>query len=217
MPTPLRLLTPILLILPSLAFAAEAFRCTARDGSVSFQDRPCSGSLQQEQLKLQGYAPPQVDELPADTVPTPTRRAKAAEAPAARTQAAAAAEPPPSFFLCTRFDGSEYASDIGIGGTAWVPYGAVAPNRSLARTYGPGGAGVSAPGVSEPTQVAASGASTHYVQVDDECRRLQPLQACQWLRRELERAQTRLKESFSDTRAEREREVIQLNERLRGC
>lgn len=211
MPTIPCVVALVLLALAPPARAAEAFRCTSADGSVSFQDRPCNRTLQQERLKLKGYALPMVEEL----APAPT--AEPEPAPAARTQPAAPSQPPPSFFLCTRFDGSEYTSDIGIGGTSWVPYGAVAPNRSLAKAYGPGGAGVSAPGVREPKSMPAPTGATHYVQVDDECQRLAPVQACEWLRGEFGRAQSRLKESFSDTRADREREVAQLKERMRGC
>ncbi len=199
------------LLLPCLAPAADAFKCTAADGSVSFQDHPCRAATRQEALRLPGYAPPP----PVATTAPPEAGPALAPPPAA--PAAAPAVPPPSFFLCTRFDGSRYASDIGIGGTSWVPYEAVMPNRGLASVYGPGGVGVSAPGLGEPPHATSPLAGTTYVQVDDECRRAAPQEACRWLRRELDDVRGKLRRAFSDTEADLKQRERELGERLRGC
>lgn len=208
----------LLLVAPFAASAAPAFKCTAADGSVGFQDRPCERGARQQRLQLPEYAPaaPAADSAAAEDVPA-----------AAPADAAAAAPPPvprapsPSFFLCTRYDGSRYSSESGVGDRYAVPYGMLAGSgRSLAQNYGGrDGIGVSAPGLRKiPTLPAAEAPfATGYVEVEDECHRAAPQEACAYLRAELDGVRDKLKRAFSDTQADLQRQERQLHERLRGC
>ncbi len=129
--------------------------------------------------------------------------------------------PPPSFFLCTRYDGSRYVSDDGIGGSNAVPYGMLdGPDQSLANAYGGrNGIGVSAPGLRTTPTIPAARApfAGTYVQIDDECHHAAPREACAYLRGELDNVEDKLKRAFSDTEAQLRQEQTRLQNRMRGC
>ena len=129
--------------------------------------------------------------------------------------------PPPEFFLCTRHDGSRYASDDGRGGRSAVPLGMLGvPERSLAQAYGGrNGIGVSAPGVRPIPEIPAAQAplAGAYVWIDDACHRATAREACAYLRGELDRVQDQLKRAFSDTEAQFKQQQLTLRERMRGC
>jgi hypothetical protein len=199
----------------SCASAASVFRCTAVDGTVGFQDRPCGQNQTQRVIELPDDPPP----------PTAATAPVVADAPAVRIDLpaapAAAALPPPDFFLCTRYDGSRYLSEDGTGSRSAVPYGMLAGSgRSLADAYGGnGGIGVSTPGL-RPTPTIPS---THmplagaYVWIDDECHPAGPAEACAWLRSRLDEVGYKLKRAFSDTAPQLMQEQARLRERLSGC
>jgi hypothetical protein len=206
----------LLLAAPFAVSAAPAFKCTAADGSVAFQDRPCERGARQQRLQLPEYAPPALtaDGAAAEDAPAPAPADVTSSPPVPR-------EPPPSFFLCTRYDGSRYSSDSGVGDRYAVPYGMLGGSgRSLAQNYGGrDGIGVSAPGLREiPTLPAAEAPlASAYVEVEDECHRASPQEACSYLRAELDGVRDKLKRAFSDTQAGLQRQERQLRERLRGC
>lgn len=210
------LLALTLLLAAPAAVAADAFKCTAADGSVSFQDRPCRDASRQQRFQLPQYAPPPpaTDEAVVEAAP-PEEPQLPAPAPAVPR------EPPPSFFLCTRYDGSRYLSDSGIGDRYAVPYGMLAGSgRGLAQAYGGrGGIGVSAPGLRAPPTIPADQApfATNYVQVEDECHRAAPQEACAYLRDELDRLRGELRRAFSDTEAQLKQRERELRARQRGC
>lgn len=210
----------LLLALPGAAFAGNAYKCTAVDGSVSFQDRPCSASVRQQSLRLPEYAPapPPATKVDTDAAESASPVASSASPPA---PAIADRPPPPSFFLCTRYDGSRYLSDNGVGDSYAVPYGLLGGSgRSLAQNYGGrDGIGVSAPGLRKiPTLPAAEAPlATTYVQVEDECHRAAPQEACAWLRDELDRVRGQLRRAFSDTEAQLKQQERDLRSRQRGC
>lgn len=208
----------LLLAAPLAVSAAEAFKCTAADGSVAFQDHPCARGARQQRVPLPAYAlpPAPADAGVADRDATP---------PPAQTTVPAAPlaprEPPPSFFLCTRYDGSRYASDSGAGARHAVPYGLLGGSgRSLARSYGGrDGIGVSAPGLRGIPILPAAEApfASSYVEVEDECHRASPQEACAYLRGELDGMRDKLGRAFSDTQAQLEQQERELRGRLRGC
>ena len=195
--------------------AASVWRCTAGDGTVGFQDRPCGHGRTQHVVELPDDPPPP----PAAAVaPAVADTAAPVELPAAP---AVAAPPAPDFFLCTRYDGSRYLSEDGIGSRSAVPYGMLAGSGlGLAEAYGGNhGIGVSAPGLRPiPTipsaQMPLAGA---YVWIDDECHRAGPAEACGWLRGRLDEVGHKLKRAFSDTAPQLRQEQASLRERLRGC
>jgi hypothetical protein len=127
--------------------------------------------------------------------------------------------PPPTFFLCTHFDGSRYLSETGIGSSSWVPFGADGEMQgSLAEAYGGrNGIGVSAPGLRTPPNIASPIGGIAYTRVDDECHHAGPQEACAYLRTELDNVEDRLKRAFSDTEAQLQQEQVTLRERMRGC
>lgn len=207
------ILALILLLATPAASATEAFKCTAADGSISFQDRPCGDSTRERQFRLPEYAPPPaaMDDASIDATPPP------AENPVP-SASAAPREPPPSFFLCTRYDGSRYLNDTGIGSSRWVPLDLIHSNRDLASAYGgPNGIGVSAPGLGEPPHVASAFGGISYVRWDDQCHHAAPQEACAWLRDELDRVRGQLRRAFSDTEAQLKQQERELRERRRGC
>lgn len=202
----------VLGMLPFGAGANDVYKCTAADGTVGFQDHPCVAAAREERIHFVEYATPPAAPAPADEPAPDATPAPAAPAPASARAA------PPTGFLCTRFDGSRYLSDSGIGATNWVPYEAVQPNRDLASTYGGrNGAGVSAPGMSEPPHTTWAHAGSTYVRVDDECRRAAPDEICAFLQKELDELRGQLRRSFSDTEAALKQRRHDLQERMRGC
>jgi hypothetical protein len=199
--------------------ATDVYRCAGAHG-VSFQDRPCAGTQKQSIVHLADApaAPaPNPDAVP-ETAPMPDTAAPPEPAPAA---APAARAPAPDFFLCTRYDGSRYPSDTGVGSRSAVPYGMLGGSgQSLAEAYGGrNGIGVSAPGLRHvPTLPAEqSPLAGAYVWVDDECHHADPPEACAYLRGRLDDVTDRLKRAFSDTEAQLKQEQASLRERLRGC
>ena len=211
----LRLLAVFLLASPSGAGAVEVLRCTAADGSIVYQDRPCASGQAQQTLQLPDDPPP-----PAAAEPEP-----AADAPALPDEPApeppVPAIPAPGFVLCTRADGSRYISDDGFVGGTGVPYGMLAGSgRSLAETYGGRqGVGISAPGVREVPRIPAGQAPFAGAQVwiADECHHARAEEACAWLGGELARVRKKLEHAFSDVEPQLKQEQAALLERMRGC
>ncbi|HEY6943286.1 hypothetical protein [Dokdonella sp.] len=203
------------LLLASLPFAAAAtdvYRCTGSEG-VSYQDKPCASAANQSVIHL-------ADPLPAPVEPPSQADAVAAPASEAPVQPAAPTLPPPSLYLCTATDGSRYISEDGVGRRSWVPYAMLAGSgKSLAQAYGPGGIGVSAPELqpSPATAPTADPIGAHYVWVVDECHHADAVEACAFLRNELDKVAGKLRRAFSDTEAELQQEQARLRERLRGC
>lgn len=194
------------------AQGADAYKCVGADGSIGFQDRPCSASARQQRLRLPDVPPASPSATDAATSTAPP------SAPLAQPASPAPRVPPPGFFLCTRHDGSRYRSDSGVGGTSWVPFEAIAPNRDLASVYGGrNGAGISAPGMSHPPSVGSAVGGVAYVQFDEPCHRASPQEACAYLGRELDAVQDKLKRAFSDTEAQLKRDAQALREDMRGC
>ncbi|MGN6520197.1 MAG: DUF4124 domain-containing protein [Dokdonella sp.] len=203
----------LLALLPLTAAATEVYRCAGVEG-VSFQDKPCADATEQSVLHLADPRPPPTAETPAPVAVEVA--APAVEAPAPPPPAVA----PPTLYLCTATDGSRYVSEDGVGRRSWVPYAMVAGSgKSLAQTYGPGGAGVSAPELQHPpsTPARADPLDAGYVWVVDECHHADRVEACAYLRNELDKVTGQLRRAFSDTEAQLEQEQAQLRERLRGC
>ncbi|WP_440225347.1 DUF4124 domain-containing protein [Dokdonella sp. MW10] len=200
------------------AHAAEAWRCTASDGSVSFQDRPCASDQRSTRIAIaQDPAPPprsaDADRGDGDADDT----ARSAAAPPASS-----AREPSSSWLCTRGeDGARYLSDDGIGQQRAVPLAMLgAPSRSLADTYGRGGVGISAPGAGRPPPVLSGGADglgAAYVWVQDTCEPVRGAALCAFLGQELEASEQRLRYAFSDIQAQARRERDAWRARLDTC
>lgn len=212
------LLLPVCLLVAAPAMAVDIYRCTGADGTI-YQDTPCATGHEQSVMHYLDPAPPPPSPPPApadDTVPT-TVAATPEPAPAP----APPAIPPPDFYLCTATDGSRYLSEDGIGRRSQVPYAMVAgTGKSLSQAYGgPNGIGVSAPELQKRPSVPASQdpLAGAYVWVVDECHHADPVEACAYLRNELDKVESKLRRAFSDTEARLKQEQAQLRERARGC
>lgn len=205
----------LLACFPLAATATEVYRCTGPDG-VGYQDTPCADAGGQSVIHL-ADPPPVVQAAPPDAT---GEDAPVTAAPAPAPTPPAPATPPPSFYLCVASDGSRYVSEDGIGRRSLVPYAMLAGSgKSLAQAYGPGGIGVSAPELQHPPTIPAHadplGAS--YVWVVDECHHADAVEACAYLRNELDKVTGKLRRAFSDTEAQLRQDQAQLRERLRGC
>ncbi len=197
------------------ARAAEAWRCTASDGSVSFQDRPCASDQRSARIAIavDPAPPPQADVDRDDGRVDDVVRPAPVQAPARE---------PSSSWLCTRGeDGTRYLSDDGIGQQRAVPLAMLGgPSRSLADTYGRGGVGISAPGAGRPPPVLSGGAEglgAAYVWVQDTCEPVRGAALCAFLGQELEAAEQRVRYAFSDTQAQARRDRDAWRARLGTC
>lgn len=205
------------LLLASPALATDIYRCTGADGTT-YQDAPCATGYTQSVMHYRDPVPAPVPPPAApadDTVPT-----MAASAPPPEPVVPPAIAPP-DFYLCAATDGSRYISEDGIGRRSQVPYAMVAGSgQSLGQAYGgPNGIGVSAPELQNRPSVPASQnpLAGAYVWVVDECHRADPVEACAYLRNELDKVAGKLRRAFSDTEARLKQEQAQLRERARGC
>lgn len=206
-------------LLPALALsgtlhAATAYKCVDAHGDIAFQDHPCDPNARQNRLTLPDdpSPPAPVAEQSIDsTIPAPTE-----ETPPSMARVA-----PPSFYLCTRYDGSRYISDTGQGGSALVPLGVLGvPGRSLSDAYGgSNGIGVSAPGLRTIPHVPAANVPFGGMDtwIDDECHPASPREACVYLRQSLDDVDDKLRRAFSDTEADLKRQRADIEQRLRGC
>jgi hypothetical protein len=196
----------ITVLASSASHAASAYKCTRADGSVSFQDQPCTGAAKQQRLSLPNdpyVLPTDADEQNAE----PDARA-AANVPA-RVAAPAPRTPPPSFFLCSRYDGTRYISQSGKGGGAAVPFGVLED----AQAFGPARPG---PGGPQVSRAAVATAGT-YVWVDDRCHRAGPQEACAYLQSRLDDVLARIRSVSMDAEAPLKQQADDLRERMRGC
>ena len=188
------------------ARAASAYKCTRADGSVSFQDQPCSGAAKQQRLSLPND--PYVAPVAAEEQDAEPEAPATANAPA-RIAAPAPRAPPPSFFLCSRYDGTRYISQTGKGGGAAVPFGVLED----AQAFGPARPGPGGPQVSR----AAAATAGAYVWVDDRCHRAGPEEACAYLQRQLDDVLARIRSVSMDAEAPLEKQADELRGRMHGC
>ncbi len=200
--------------LPTAPAAVEVHRCTARDGAVRYQDTPCAAHEAAETIRL-------VDDVPhAAPLPRAVERdAGPVTRDSTNAQPAALPDSMPSAYLCVRDDGTRYLSESGYGDRRLVPLAMLGlPGRGLADAYGPGAAGVSAPGVRPPRVVDAPGyAATGHVWVEDPCRVASGDQVCAFLADEIEAAQRKLRFAFSDTTPAIKAQIDALRERAAAC
>jgi len=211
MSVPLRLVLALFAFFAAHAHAANAWRCTDARGSVSFQDYPCDMGQTQRIVPLAAdVAAPE----PAEADTTGETDASPATAPAIASPRA----PAPAFFICTRFDGSRYRNDTGIGASRLVPFGAQGELQGdLASAYGGrNGIGVSAPGLRSPPH-APSALGNAYTRADDQCHHAGAREACVYLRGELDDVEDRLKRAFSDSESALKQQQADLRGQMRGC
>jgi len=193
--------------------AAEVYKCTNVTGIPAFQDHPCASGDQESKVHIvntdAALAAPASDNSPAPVEP--------AVAPS-RVQAKSAA---PTMWVCVRpEDGTMYMSRDGISQPRMVPAGVLGiPGKNLAQAYGPGGIGVSAPGVravpiDHSAQAAVAG---DYVAVQDQCSQASHEQVCGYLNKQYDDVHQKLKRAFKDEQAVLQPQEDQLLKDLGGC
>jgi hypothetical protein len=211
-----RLLAAALLVFAAQAMATDVYKCTDAQGNVAFQDRPCPQDTKQAEVWLPDApsAPPQSAAvtsapLPSDANPPPP-------VPASKSPA-----PLPPLWVCRNAeDGSTYFSRNGSPPVRYVPLGVLGyPGHSLSQAYGPGGIGVSAPGMRQipidnsPRDAIAS----QYTPLQDECVRASREQTCGWLQKQYDDVTHKLHNAFKDQQAILQPQADELESQLNGC
>lgn len=200
---------------PRIAAAVTIYKCTAHDGAVTYQDKPCPKP--QRQIAMEFSDAPIVTPAPA-----PAPIATAAPAPAATVSMAPAMPPPsplPTMYACTSYDGEKrYLSD-----TMPVPYpvplGALGyPGQGLSQAYGANGLGMSAPEEArKPTLRPGPLIADAQVMVQDHCVPAPRDQECDELRRRFDANHEKLRMAFPSEKAPFQQREDELNAQLKGC
>lgn len=218
---PLRMLAGASLLIafgcaPRLAAAVTIFKCTAPDGAISYQDKPCPAHQHQGTLELSDA--PIVTPAPAPGAssigPAP------AVTSAAPVAAPSPASPLPRMYACTTYDGEKsYLSDT-LPAPYAVPLGALGyPGRSLDRAYG----GRNRLGMSAPEESRKPGfhrgplIANAQVMVQDRCVPAPHAQVCDELRRRFKANHEKLRMAFPSEKAPFQQREDALNAQLKGC
>jgi hypothetical protein len=220
-----RLLISALVLLATLhgARAQTIYKCTAANGDVTYQDHPCPDAAKQTAETVVAPAPARAEPTPFEKLPTPASVPPSPQPPPAAAPPPEPVKPPvPSIWFCTRpDDGSRYVSRDGNPAPRWVPAGVLGiPQKSLAKTYGPGGgAGVSAPGEAKPkaSHSPVDKRAGDYIEVDDDCVAASDQQACDYFQDELDQVDHKLLRAFKEEQVELEARRAQLQHDLEGC
>ena len=202
--------------LPGAAHAADVYKCTNAQGSVAFQDQPCRAGDSETPVHIA---------TPPPAPPVMSGAEDAATAPPPSPAPAASAPQPhkalPPLWICTRpEDGTHYMSHDGATPPRMVPAGVLGiPGKPLASAYGPGGIGVSAPGVRKipvdtSPEAAVAGA---YVAIQDTCQAATPEQSCDYLRGQYDQVHEKLRRAFKDEQAVLQPQQDELDDQLDGC
>ncbi|BDU18766.1 DUF4124 domain-containing protein [Dyella sp. GSA-30] len=203
----------LILLIPAPAMAGAAYKCTAANGAVIYQDAPCAKGQRQEMLDLPqdlGPAP-----APASTSDASTQAPATPPAP----RPSPPATPLPAMFVCLKAtDGKSYISENGDPQPYLVPFGILgAAPRSLSQVYGPGGGGgASAPelnrGKTNPNLVG-----NNFVWVQDQCRPLSFSETCNALRDAYDDVEHKLQRAFKSDQPPLEKREAQLLSQLAQC
>jgi hypothetical protein len=129
--------------------------------------------------------------------------------------------PLPPLWVCHRAeDGSQYFSRSGTPPVRYVPLGVLGyPGKSLAQAYGPGGIGVSAPGMRKIPIDRSPGAAVgaDYTPLQDTCMRASREQTCTYLRKQYDEVEHKLRNAFKHERATLQPQADELLQQLGGC
>jgi hypothetical protein len=216
---PLRFAVATLAVLCTAQFAAagDVYKCTDAQGSIAFQDHPCAAGANETRLHIAAPPPaPAADAAsPIAMAPTPPPASQPVIAPPPPRQ------PLPPLWLCTNAeDGKQYISRDGVTQQRLVPLGVMGyPGKSLASAYGPGGIGVSAPGMRQipiDTSPQAAGGG-NYTAIQDQCERATREQTCTYLRQQYDQVHEKLRGAFKDEQAVLQPQADELDAQLDGC
>lgn len=201
-------------LVPLPAMAGAAYKCTAANGAVVYQDTTCAKGQRQEQL-----------DLPQDLGPAPAAPTSSADPGTPTTaqpvtpRSPAPAAPLPAMFVCMKAtDGKSYLSENGDPQPYLVPFGILgAAPQPLSQVYGPGGGGgASAPelnrGKTHPNLVG-----NNFVWVQDQCRPMSYSETCSALRDAYDDVENKLRRAFKSDQPPLEKREAQLLGQLKSC
>jgi hypothetical protein len=199
---------------PRVAGAVTVYQCTATDGAVTYQDKPCPAHQRQSTLELSDA--PIVTPAPIASTPPPPS-AGTAPAPVAE---ASPPPPLPTMYACASYDGEkQYLSDT-LPGPYPVPLGVLGyPGQSLDRAYGGRNRlGMSAPEEARTPRIGRGPLIANaQVMVRDHCVPAPPSQVCDELRRRFDANHEKLRMAFPSEKAPFQQREDQLNAQLKGC
>jgi hypothetical protein len=200
---------------PRVAAAATIYKCTAQDGAVTYQDKPCPAHQRQSTMEFSDA--PIVTPAPPPIVAASTPEPAATIAP---PPAASAPSPLPTMYACTTYDGEKkYLSD-NLPAPYPVPLGALGyPGQSLDQAYGGRNRiGLSAPEESRKPMIGRGPLIANaQVMVRDHCVPAPRSQVCDELRRRFDANHEKLRMAFPSEKAPFQQREDQLNAQLRGC
>lgn len=193
---------------------AQVFKCVGADGSVAFQDHACARNARQSTIDLPSHAPPGYVPPPAATV-APIASAAATPLP---PPVAPPSMPLPVMYECvgavnhkeylTRSPPPPYLAPLGVQGY---------PPQSLSQAYGaPGGAGMSAPGMTKP-RIGGPRIATGMSEVQDFCLPATQAQVCGFVAKEYAANQHRLNRAMRHAQPPLEARARKLEAQLRNC
>lgn len=203
------------IFLASFARASEVYKCTDAQGDVAFQDHPCRTGNDQTLVHIDDTAPQSPAPPTFDVAPAPAQPAQAA------LPVAPAPTPLPPLWICENAeDGTQYFSRDGVPPVRYVPLGTLGyPGQSLSQAYGPGGIGVSAPGMRKipidrsPDAALAGG----YTPLQDRCVQASRDQTCSYLHSQYDKIHEKLRRAFKDERAILQPQQDTLEAQLGNC
>ena len=197
-----------------VAAAVTVYKCVAKDGSVTYQDKPCREHQRQSTMQLSDA--PIVTPAPAPAISTPAATADTAPAP----QEIPPPAPLPTMYACTSYDGEKkYLSDT-LPAPYPVPLGALGyPGQSLDQAYGGRDRlGLSAPEEARPPTLGRGPLIANaQVMVQDRCVPAPRSQVCDELHRRYDTNHEKLRMAFPSEKAPFQQREDALNAQLKGC
>jgi len=209
----IRLCLLALLLLSTVpAMAGTAYQCTAANGKVSFQDKPCAAGQRQQLLQLD-------DSQPVAT-PIPEQHDEPVfETVSALPPPLPVTTPLPAMFACVRAtDGKPYTSNNGDPQPYQVPFGILGAGAlPLSQVYGGrGAAGASAPELNRG-RVTPGLVGNYFVWVQDQCREMTRAETCHALRDAYDDNADKLRRAFKSDQPPLEQRDRELHAQLQNC
>ncbi|HJR13504.1 MAG TPA: DUF4124 domain-containing protein [Rhodanobacteraceae bacterium] len=194
--------------------SAQVYRCTAADGSLSYQDRACPQGQEQEIVDVPSHAPPGHVPPSVAAVATPAAGASVS----ARPTYVPSSSPLPTMYEClgavngkqylTRLPPPPYLAPLGVMGY---------PPQSLSQAYGVrGGAGMSAPELSTP-RIGGPRIATGMTEVQDFCLPATQAQVCNYVQKEYDENHRKLRMAMPHEQPPLEQREQRLTAQLKNC
>lgn len=207
------ILVLVSIVCEPLIARAQVYRCTAANGSVAFQDKPCNDGQKQTLLDVPSQAPPGYVPPPVATTMPPV--ASALPPPAYVPPPPA---PLPAMYECVGAVNGKHYLTRSPPGPYLAPLGVMGyPPQSLAHAYGPhGGAGPSAPELSR-TRVGGPRIAAGMTEVQDYCLPATQAQVCAFVQKQYDANEHALHLAMRSEQPPLEQRERELHAQLRNC